>query len=160
MDVCADDFRNAPREEVPDDNAAIVAPHRQQGPPAVECAGEGHADTVQSAICLLTTQIRRRRDQRQSDKQHHHSGMEIWDLTKNWRSKQEKVDNLPRDSSAQTTLEDKEIRVMEPFNQAMQREIKTQSAAELSRELMQTLQRQRSFDSAEMPSCKTLTLIL
>lgn len=106
--MCADDFRYAPREEVPDDNAAIVAAHRQQGPPAVECAGEGHADTVQSAICLLTAQ----NDQRQSDKQHHHSGMEILDLAKNWRSKQEKVDNLPRDSSARTTLEDKETRVM------------------------------------------------
>lgn len=58
MDVRADDFCNAPREEVPDDDAAIVAAHGQQGPPAVECAGESHADTVQSAICLLTTQIR------------------------------------------------------------------------------------------------------
>lgn len=81
MDVCADDFCNAPREEVPDDDAAIVAAHRQQGPPAVECAGEGHADTVESAICLLTTQIRQRRNQRQSENQHHHCGMDILEVT-------------------------------------------------------------------------------
>lgn len=55
MDVCADDFGNAPCEEVPDDDAAVVAAHRQKGAPAVEGAGQGHADTVQSAICLLTT---------------------------------------------------------------------------------------------------------
>lgn len=56
MDVCTDDFGDAPCEKVPDDNATIVAAHRQQGAPAVEGAGEGHTDTVQSAICLLTTQ--------------------------------------------------------------------------------------------------------
>lgn len=52
--MCTDDFGDAPCEEVPNDNAAIIAPHSQQGAPAVEGAGEGHADTVQSAICLLT----------------------------------------------------------------------------------------------------------
>lgn len=55
MDVCTDDFGDTPREEVPDDDAAVVAAHGQQGAPAVEGAGEGHTDTVQSAICLLTT---------------------------------------------------------------------------------------------------------
>lgn len=55
MDMCADDFGDAPCEEVPNDNTAIIAPHSQKGAPAVEGAGEGHADTVQSAICLLTT---------------------------------------------------------------------------------------------------------
>lgn len=55
MDVCTDDFGDAACEEVPDDDAAVVAAHSQQGAPAVEGAGEGHADTVQSAICLLTT---------------------------------------------------------------------------------------------------------
>lgn len=56
MDVCADNFSNAPCEEVPNDNATVIAAHCQQGTPTVEGAGEGHADTVQSAICLLTTQ--------------------------------------------------------------------------------------------------------
>lgn len=54
MDVCTDDFGDAPCEEVPDDDSAIVAAHSQQRSPAVEGAGKGHADTVQSAICLLT----------------------------------------------------------------------------------------------------------
>ena len=54
MDVCADDFGNPSCEEVPDDDPTIVAPHSQQGAPAVEGAGEGHADTVQSAICFLS----------------------------------------------------------------------------------------------------------
>jgi len=53
VDVGADDFGDAPREEVPDDDASVVAAHGQQGAPAVEGAGEGHTDTVQSAICLL-----------------------------------------------------------------------------------------------------------
>lgn len=55
MDVSTDDFGDASRKEVPNDNAAIVAAHSQQGAPAVEGAGERHADTVQSAICLLST---------------------------------------------------------------------------------------------------------
>lgn len=59
VDVCTDDFCNAPCEKVPYDDAAIVAANGQKGAPAVKCAGEGHADTVQGAICLLTTQIRR-----------------------------------------------------------------------------------------------------
>ena len=54
MDVCTNDFGDAPCEEVPDDDSTIVAAHSQQGAPAVEGAGKGHADTVQSAICLLT----------------------------------------------------------------------------------------------------------
>lgn len=56
MDVCTDDFGNAPCEEIPNDNSAIVAAHSQQGAPAIEGAGEGHTDTVQSAICLLHMQ--------------------------------------------------------------------------------------------------------
>ena len=55
MDVCADDFGDAPCEEVPDDDAAVIAAHGQQGAPPVEGAGEGHTDAVQSAICLLIT---------------------------------------------------------------------------------------------------------
>ena len=53
MDMCTDDFCDASREEVPDDNTAVIASHRQQGAPAVEGTRERHADTVQSAICLL-----------------------------------------------------------------------------------------------------------
>ena len=55
MDVGADDLSDASCEEVPDDDAPVVAAHRQQGSPAVEGAGEGHADTVEGAICLLST---------------------------------------------------------------------------------------------------------
>lgn len=55
VDVCADDLGDAPCEEVPDDDAPVVAAHGQQGAPAVEGAGEGHTDTVQGAICLLET---------------------------------------------------------------------------------------------------------
>lgn len=55
MDVCADNFGDSPCEEVPDYNATVVAPHSQEGAPAVEGAGESHADTVQSPICLLST---------------------------------------------------------------------------------------------------------
>lgn len=55
MDVCADDFGYPSCEEVPDDDATVVAAHSQQGSPAVEGAREGHADTVQSAICLLSS---------------------------------------------------------------------------------------------------------
>lgn len=54
MYVCTDDFGNAACQEVPDDNTAVVAAHRQEGPPAVEGAGEGHADAVKRSICLLT----------------------------------------------------------------------------------------------------------
>lgn len=56
MDVCTDNFSNAPCEEVPNDDATVIAAHCQQGTPTVKGTGEGHADTVQSAICLLTTQ--------------------------------------------------------------------------------------------------------
>lgn len=54
MDVRTDDFGDPSCEEVPDDDATVVAAHSQKGSPAIEGAGEGHADTVQSAICLLT----------------------------------------------------------------------------------------------------------
>lgn len=57
MNVCTDDFGDASCEKVPDDDAAVVAAHGQQGTPAVESAGERHADTVQSAICLLTAHV-------------------------------------------------------------------------------------------------------
>lgn len=83
MDVCADDLCDAPREEVPDDDASVVAAHRQQGPPPVECAGEGHADAVQSAICFLATQSRQRHSQGQSDDPRHHCGMDFLDV-KQW----------------------------------------------------------------------------
>lgn len=53
--MCTDNFGNAACEEIPDDDAAIVAAHRQQRAPAVERAGESHADTVQGAISLLST---------------------------------------------------------------------------------------------------------
>lgn len=56
MNVCADDLSDSPSEEVPDDDAAVVAAHGQQGAPAVEGAGERHADAVQGAICLLNTE--------------------------------------------------------------------------------------------------------
>lgn len=55
MDVCTDDFSDPPREEVPDDDAPVIAADSQQGPPAVEGACERHADAVQSAIRLLHT---------------------------------------------------------------------------------------------------------
>lgn len=71
MDVRTDDFGDASCEKVPDDDAAVVAAHGQQGAPAVECAGEGHADTVQSAICLLTTHIHKH-NQTQPESLHHH----------------------------------------------------------------------------------------
>lgn len=64
VDVCADNFGNASCEKVPDHDAAIVAAHGQQRTPAVECAGEGHADAVQSAICLLTTHIHKHNQDR------------------------------------------------------------------------------------------------
>ena len=54
MYVGTDDLSDASREEVPDDDAPVVAAHRQQGAPAVEGAGEGHTDTVEGAICLLS----------------------------------------------------------------------------------------------------------
>lgn len=53
MDVSADDFGDPSGQEIPDDDSPVVAAHGQQGPPAVEGAGEGHADTVEGAICLL-----------------------------------------------------------------------------------------------------------
>lgn len=53
--MCTDNLGNAARQEIPDDDAAVVAAHRQQRAPAVERAGEGHADAVQGAISLLST---------------------------------------------------------------------------------------------------------
>lgn len=55
MNVCTDNFGNAASQEIPDDDTAIVAAHRQQRAPAVKCAGEGHANAIQGAICLLAT---------------------------------------------------------------------------------------------------------
>lgn len=53
MNVSAYDFGDAPGEEVPDDDAPVVAAHGQQRAPAIEGAGQGHADAVQRAIGLL-----------------------------------------------------------------------------------------------------------
>lgn len=53
--MCTDNFGNATRQEIPDDDTAIVAAHRQQGAPAVKRTGEGHANTIQGAISLLST---------------------------------------------------------------------------------------------------------
>lgn len=53
MDVSADDFGDAPRQEVPDDDSPVVAAHGQQRAPAVEGAGERHANAVQGPICFL-----------------------------------------------------------------------------------------------------------
>lgn len=53
--MCADNFGNAACQEIPDDDTAIVAAHRQQGAPAVKRTGEGHANTIQGAISLLST---------------------------------------------------------------------------------------------------------
>lgn len=53
MDVSTDNLGDAPCQEVPNDDASVVAPHRQKRAPAVKGAGESHTDTVQSAICLL-----------------------------------------------------------------------------------------------------------
>lgn len=56
MDVCAYDLSDPAGEEVPNDYAAVVAAHGQQGAPAVKRAGESHADAVQGAIGLLNTE--------------------------------------------------------------------------------------------------------
>lgn len=53
MDVGADDFGDSPGEEIPDDDAAVVAAHGEQRAPAVKGAGQGHADAVQRAIGFL-----------------------------------------------------------------------------------------------------------
>lgn len=53
MNVSADDLGDAPCQEVPDDDASVVAAHRQKRAPAVKGACESHTDTVQSAIGLL-----------------------------------------------------------------------------------------------------------
>lgn len=97
---------------------------------------------IQSRVPSASWQrkIRHRRNQRQSNKRQHHCGMDNSYVTHNSKSKQEKVDNLPRDSSARTTLEDRKTRVMKAIKQAIQREIDTQSAAELGKEHMHTLQ--------------------
>lgn len=54
MNVSADDLGNAPCQEVPDDDASVVAAHRQKRAPAVKGACESHTDTVQSAIGFLS----------------------------------------------------------------------------------------------------------
>lgn len=53
VDVGADDLGDSPGEEIPDDDAAVVAAHGEQRAPAVEGAGQGHADAVQRAIGFL-----------------------------------------------------------------------------------------------------------
>lgn len=53
MNVGADDLGDAPGQEVPDDDAPVIAAHGEQRAPAVEGAGQGHADAVQRAISLL-----------------------------------------------------------------------------------------------------------
>lgn len=53
MNVGTDDLGDAPGQEVPDDDAPVVAAHGEQRAPAVEGAGQGHADAVQRAIGLL-----------------------------------------------------------------------------------------------------------
>lgn len=53
VNVGADDLGDAPGQEVPDDDAPVVAAHGEQRAPAVEGAGQGHADAVQRAIGLL-----------------------------------------------------------------------------------------------------------
>lgn len=53
MDVGADDLGDSPGEEIPDDDAAVVAAHGEQRAPAVEGTGQGHADAVQRAIGFL-----------------------------------------------------------------------------------------------------------
>lgn len=53
MNVSTYDFGDAPGKEVPDDDAPVVAAHGQQRAPAIEGAGQGHADAVQRAIGLL-----------------------------------------------------------------------------------------------------------
>lgn len=71
--MCTDDFGDAPCEEVPNDNATVIAAYSQQGAPTVEGAGEGHADTVQSPICLLTTH-KKVREFRWPQRQSGHTG--------------------------------------------------------------------------------------
>ena len=63
MNVCADDFGDASREEVPDDDSAIVTTDGQQRPPAIKGAGQSHADAVQSAIGLLSARSHRKKHQ-------------------------------------------------------------------------------------------------
>lgn len=53
MNVGTDDLGDAPGQEVPDDDAPVVTAHSKQRAPAVEGAGQGHADAVQRAIGLL-----------------------------------------------------------------------------------------------------------
>lgn len=56
--MCTDNFGNAASQEIPDDDTAIIAAHRQQRAPAIKRTGEGHANTIQGAISLLSTHTR------------------------------------------------------------------------------------------------------
>ena len=47
------DLGNPSRQEVPDDEPAVVAADGQQGAVAVELAANGHRDAVQRPIVLL-----------------------------------------------------------------------------------------------------------
>ena len=51
--VRRDDLGDAARQEVPDDDAAVVAADGQQGALAVERAGDGARDAVERAVKLL-----------------------------------------------------------------------------------------------------------
>lgn len=53
MDVCTDYLSDASRQEIPDDNSAIITADSQQCAPPVKGARQGHADTIQSAIGFL-----------------------------------------------------------------------------------------------------------
>ncbi len=53
MNVRLDDLGDAAGQKVPNDDAAVVAPHRQQRPETVEGQGQGHGDAVQRTLVLL-----------------------------------------------------------------------------------------------------------
>ena len=53
MHMGVDDFGNATGQEIPNDNSAIVAAHREQCALAVEGAGDSDADAVQGPIKVL-----------------------------------------------------------------------------------------------------------
>ena len=53
VDVGADDLGDAAGQKVPDDDAAVVAAHGQQGAESVEVERDGHGDAVQRAVIFL-----------------------------------------------------------------------------------------------------------
>ena len=54
MHVRIDELGDAARQEVPDDDAAVVAADGQQRAALVEGAGDGDADTVQRPVEVLS----------------------------------------------------------------------------------------------------------